>query len=316
MIKVQNLTKRYGDKLAVDHLTFDVEKGDVLGFLGPNGAGKSTTMNMLTGYLSATDGKILISGIDIQEEPEKAKKRVGYLPEVPPLYTEMTVMEYLHFVMRLKKVKGIRNVDGYLFDICKKTGIEQVDKRLIRHLSKGYRQRVGIAQALIGDPEILILDEPTVGLDPKQITEIRELIRELGRAHTILLSSHILQEIQAVCNRIIIINDGKVIVDQKENDLLRGFEGEQIETKSRIYAVVVKGIADQTAIGLKGIPFVEKVNFVGHTGENNYSFELYSKMDIREQIFDLAVQKGWKILQLEERKTSLEEIFLQATQKQ
>lgn len=316
MIKVQNLTKRYGEKLAVDHLTFGVEKGDVLGFLGPNGAGKSTTMNMLTGYMSATDGTILISGIDIQEEPEKAKKKIGYLPEIPPLYTEMTVLEYLRFVVRLKGIKGISDVNSYLCDICKKTGIEQVKKRLIRHLSKGYRQRVGIAQALIGDPEILILDEPTVGLDPKQITEIRELIRELGETHTILLSSHILQEIQAVCNRIIIINNGRIILDKKENELLQRFDGEQTEAEDRIFAVTIKGKADQTAIGLKDIASVEKVKFIGHVGENIYSFELYTQVDIREQIFDLAVQRGWKLLQLEEKEMSLEDIFLQATQEQ
>lgn len=316
MIKVQNLTKKYGDKLAVDHLTFDVKKGDVLGFLGPNGAGKSTTMNMLTGYLSATDGKILISGIDMQEEPEEAKKKIGYLPEVPPLYIEMTVMEYLHFVVRLKKVKRIDNIDDYLCDICKKTGIDQVKKRLIRHLSKGYRQRVGIAQALIGDPEILILDEPTVGLDPKQIAEIRELIRELGSSHTIILSSHILQEIQAVCNRIIIINAGKLMVDQKENEILQMGDGMQTDTACRAFVVAIKGAAAQAAIELKNIPCVEKVNFVGYAGKDIYSFELHTPVDVRERIFDLAVCKGWKLLQLEEKVQSLEDVFLRVTQGQ
>lgn len=316
MIKVQNLTKKYGDKLAVDHLTFDVKKGDVLGFLGPNGAGKSTTMNMLTGYLSATDGKILISGIDMQEEPEEAKKKIGYLPEVPPLYIEMTVMEYLHFVVRLKKVKRIDNIDDYLCDICKKTGIDQVKKRLIRHLSKGYRQRVGIAQALIGDPEILILDEPTVGLDPKQIAEIRELIRELGSSHTIILSSHILQEIQAVCNRIIIINAGKLMVDQKENEILQMGDGMQTDTACRAFVVAIKGAAAQAAIELKNIPCVEKVNFVGYAGKDIYSFELHTPVDVRERIFDLAVCRGWKLLQLEEKVQSLEDVFLRVTQGQ
>lgn len=316
MIKVQNLTKKYGDKLAVDHLTFDVKKGDVLGFLGPNGAGKSTTMNMLTGYLSATDGKIFISGIDMQEEPEEAKKKIGYLPEVPPLYIEMTVMEYLHFVVRLKKVKRIDNIDDYLCDICKKTGIDQVKKRLIRHLSKGYRQRVGIAQALIGDPEILILDEPTVGLDPKQIAEIRELIRELGSSHTIILSSHILQEIQAVCNRIIIINAGKLMVDQKENEILQMGDGMQTDTACRAFVVAIKGAAAQAAIELKNIPCVEKVNFVGYAGKDIYSFELHTPVDVRERIFDLAVCKGWKLLQLEEKVQSLEDVFLRVTQGQ
>lgn len=317
MIEVKNLTKKYGEKLAVDHLTFEVDQGDILGFLGPNGAGKSTTMNMLTGYLSATEGSVCIDGINMQEEPEEAKKKIGYLPEIPPLYTDLTVMEYLRFVMRLKKIRGVADVEGYLQRICRRTGIEQVRGRLIRHLSKGYRQRVGIAQTLVGDPPILILDEPTVGLDPKQVVEIRTLIRDLGKEHTIILSSHILQEIQAVCNRIIIINEGKMVVNQKENDLLEQSENEdQQGAKIHSYCVVMKGNAEDIPLGLSRISGVRRVIFENHLSEDVYSFELQAVGEVRERIFDLAVQKGWKLLGLEGKELSLEDIFLQVTQKQ
>ena len=270
MIEVKNLTKKYGEKLAVDHLSFKVNDGDVLGFLGPNGAGKSTTMNMLTGYLSATEGSVVVEGISMQESPEEAKRSIGYLPEIPPLYTDLTVMEYLRFVMRLKKVKGIRDAENYLTGICRRTGIEQVRGRLIRHLSKGYRQRVGIAQTLVGDPKILILDEPTVGLDPSQIMEIRSLIRDLGKEHTIILSSHILQEIQAVCNRIIIIGEGRLLVDQKEAELLGnpidgGFqEGGRMQN----YRIRIQGAAEKIAPGLGALPGVSRVSFENHVSEN------------------------------------------------
>ena len=270
VIEVKNLTKKYGEKLAVDHLSFKVNDGDVLGFLGPNGAGKSTTMNMLTGYLSATEGSVVVEGISMQESPEEAKRSIGYLPEIPPLYTDLTVMEYLRFVMRLKKVKGIRDAENYLTGICRRTGIEQVRGRLIRHLSKGYRQRVGIAQTLVGDPKILILDEPTVGLDPSQIMEIRSLIRDLGKEHTIILSSHILQEIQAVCNRIIIIGEGRLLVDQKEAELLGnpidgGFqEGGRMQN----YRIRIQGAAEKIAPGLGALPGVSRVSFENHVSEN------------------------------------------------
>lgn len=213
MIEVKHLVKRYGEKVAVNDLSFTVQDGEILGFLGPNGAGKSTTMNILTGYLSATSGEVRIDGVDIAEEPERAKKNIGYLPEIPPLYTDMTVEEYLRFVFRLKKVGRDVKRDAHIADICERVYLREVKGRLIRNLSKGYRQRVGIAQAMIGDPKILILDEPTVGLDPKQILEIRDLIRSLRARHTIVLSSHILQEIQAVCTRILIINEGRLAAD-------------------------------------------------------------------------------------------------------
>ena len=217
MIKVEHLVKRYGNRNVVDDLSFTVEKGQIVGFLGPNGAGKSTTMNMITGYISATEGTIEIDGVDIFEEPERAKKKIGYLPEMPPLYPDMLVREYLNFVCDLKKVKRDKR-EQMVSKVMRRTKITDVSERLIKNLSKGYKQRVGFAGAMIGDPEILIFDEPTVGLDPKQILEIRDLIRDLSEKHTILLSSHIMQEVSAVCNEIIIINEGKMIVkDTPEN---------------------------------------------------------------------------------------------------
>ncbi|MDR0974861.1 MAG: ABC transporter ATP-binding protein, partial [Ruminococcus sp.] len=207
MIEVQNLTKKYGQKAAVNNLSFTVNDGEILGFLGPNGAGKSTTMNILTGYISSTEGKALINGIDILDEPLKAKKFIGYLPENPPLYVDMTVKDYLDFIYRLKKCKLPKK--AHIQEVCKLAKIEDVYNRIIKNLSKGYKQRVGVAQALIGNPPILILDEPTVGLDPKQIIEIRTLIKKLGKRHTVILSSHILSEIQSTCDRVIIINKGE-----------------------------------------------------------------------------------------------------------
>lgn len=217
MIEVNDLVKRYGTHTAVDHLNFHVEQGQIYGFLGPNGAGKSTTMNMLTGYLAATEGQIKINGYDISEEPQEAKRCIGYLPEIPPLYLEMTSREYLHFVAELKGVEP-KQREEMLHRIMEQTQILEVQDRLIRQLSKGYRQRVGLAQALVGDPPVLILDEPMVGLDPKQIIEIRELIKSLGKKHTIILSSHILSEITSVCDHIMIISQGKLVAsDTPEN---------------------------------------------------------------------------------------------------
>ena len=218
MIKVEHLVKRYGNRNVVDDLTFTVDKGKIVGFLGPNGAGKSTTMNMITGYISATEGTIEIDGVDIFDEPEKAKKKIGYLPEMPPLYPDMLVREYLSFVCDIKKVKRDKK-DAMISKVMRRAKITDVSERLIKNLSKGYKQRVGIAGAMVGDPEILIFDEPTVGLDPKQILEIRDLIRDLSEKHTILLSSHIMQEVSAVCNEIIIINEGKMIVKDKPENI-------------------------------------------------------------------------------------------------
>ena len=235
MIEVKNLTKQYGSNLALNHISFSLEEGTILGFLGPNGAGKSTTMNIITGYISPTEGSITVDGFDTLENPLEAKKRIGYLPEIPPLYTDMTVKEYLNFMYDLKKVKLPRK--EHIEEICSLVKIDDVYHRLIANLSKGYRQRVGIAQALLGNPPVLILDEPTVGLDPKQIIEIRNLIKGLGRKHTVILSSHILSEVQAVCERVIVINRGSIVADgtpdslahslSNENRLLLRLEGEE-----------------------------------------------------------------------------------------
>ena len=223
MIEVINLTKRYGDKKAVDNISFKAEDGEVLGFLGPNGAGKSTTMNILTGYISCTDGKALIDGVDILEDPIKAKKQIGYLPELPPLYMDMTVKEYLYFVYDLKKCK-LPKV-SHLKDICGLVKIDHVYNRIIKNLSKGYRQRVGLAEAIMGYPEVIILDEPTVGLDPKQIIEIRTLIKELKKKHTVILSSHILSEVSAVCDYVLIISHGKLVASDTPENLGKLAEG-------------------------------------------------------------------------------------------
>ncbi|MFR4476296.1 MAG: ABC transporter ATP-binding protein [Ruminococcus callidus] len=223
MIEVKHLTKQYGDNLAVNDISFTVEDGEILGLLGPNGAGKSTTMNMLTGYISSTSGQALINGIDILEDPIKAKAQIGYLPELPPLYLDMTVMGYLNFVYDLKKCKLPRR--SHLKDVCNLCRISDVSGRVIKHLSKGYRQRVGLAQALINNPPILILDEPTVGLDPKQIIEIRTLVKKLGKKHTVILSSHILSEVQEVCDRVVIINHGQIAANDTIDNLSKAVSG-------------------------------------------------------------------------------------------
>ena len=233
MIEINHLVKNYGSKFAVDDISFRVGEGEIVGFLGPNGAGKSTTMNILTGYLSSTSGEAKVGGIDILENPDEAKKLIGFLPEQPPLYIDMTVNEYLNFVY---EIKGCRlNREKHLEEVRKVTKIEDVKNRLIRNLSKGYRQRVGIAQALVGNPPVIIFDEPTVGLDPKQIIEIRNLIRSLGKNHTVILSTHILSEVQSVCDRIVIINEGKIIADEKTENITRVVE------EDRLYSVKICG---------------------------------------------------------------------------
>ncbi|MDO4295939.1 MAG: ABC transporter ATP-binding protein, partial [bacterium] len=238
MIEVKNLVKKYGEHLAVDHLSFTVEDGYIYGFLGPNGAGKSTTMNMMTGYLGATSGDVLINGHNILEEPEEAKKNIGYLPELPPLYTDMTVMEYLEFAAELKKIPQKGRKDEILRAV-QVTKLEGMERRLIRNLSKGYKQRVGLAQAILGMPPVIILDEPTVGLDPKQIIEIRDLIKELGRQHTVILSSHILSEVRAVCDRVMIIAHGKLVASDTPENLESQF------VKGHGMELTVKGNREQ-----------------------------------------------------------------------
>ena len=308
MINVTGLSKRYGTHLAVENANFQISKGEVIGFLGPNGAGKSTIMNILTGYLSMTQGKVEIDGYDITEYPEEAKKRIGYLPEIPPLYIDMKVREYLNFIYDLKKVKFPKK--AHIDEILKLVKIDNVQNRLIKNLSKGYRQRVGFAQALVGNPDVLILDEPTVGLDPKQIIEIRNLIERLGRNHTIILSSHILSEIQAVCKRVIIINRGQIIADDTAENLSDKLSSDQTlvvriacREKDMLEALsTVKGVANVTSLGTK------------EEGSTDYLIEPKEGCDVRADVFERVVSRGKTLLSLSSNKASLEQIFLRLTE--
>lgn len=308
MIEVKGLTKRYGKKAAVDNISFSVQGGEVVGFLGPNGAGKSTTMNILTGYISSNIGTVSIGGYDLLENPAEAKRQIGYLPEVPPLYLDMTVREYLNFVYDLKKCKFPRK--AHIADICQVVRIDHVYHRMIRNLSKGYRQRVGLAQALINDPEILILDEPTVGLDPKEIVEIRNLIKRLGETRTIILSSHVLSEIQSVCERVIIINEGHIVADALTEDLARS-----AAANSR-YAVRIAAPEDQVIPVLSAIPGMLKVEYVGcmEPGTVDVMIEAQPDVDIRRALFEECAKRGWYILVITPVGVSLEDIFLQLVQ--
>lgn len=313
MIEVKNLSKKYGDKQAVKNISFKVEQGEILGFLGPNGAGKSTTMNMLTGYISSTSGQILVNGVDIFEDPKKAKSFIGYLPEIPPLYIDMTIDAYLNFVYDLKKCKLPRK--AHLKDVCDLCKITDVRNRIIKNLSKGYRQRVGLAQALINNPPVLILDEPTVGLDPNQIIEIRTLIKKLGKRHTVILSSHILPEIQAVCDRIIIINKGQVAADGTADEIAKQLTNEHKMTL-RIEGTT-KTVADKDEIvkaikSLKGIKYV-RADMEREKGIYDYDVEADETTDIRRSLNDLCRQKGWNILMLQLSDLTLEDIFLKIT---
>lgn len=307
MIEVINLSKHYGDKKAVDNISFTAEDGEILGFLGPNGAGKSTTMNILTGYISCTSGKVLIDGADILEEPLKAKSKIGYLPEIPPLYTDMTVKEYLYFVYDLKKCKLPKI--SHLKDICQIVQIDHVYNRLIKNLSKGYRQRVGLAQALVGNPKTLILDEPTVGLDPKQIIEIRSLIRKLGKKHTVILSSHILSEVQAVCDKIVVINEGKVVANDTEENLSAKLSGDHV------LSVSVEGDSEKVMRAFQSLQGVEKVHLAGEhkNGVTDYRIETKEGRDIRKALFKAVSDNGWCILEMKSSELSLEDIFLRLT---
>jgi ABC-2 type transport system ATP-binding protein len=285
-------------------VSFRVEEGEIMGFLGPNGAGKSTTMNILTGYLSATSGTCRVNGIDILENPLEAKRNIGFLPEMPPLYTDMTVKEYLSFIYDLKGCTFPRN--QHLREICDVVKIGDVYDRLIGNLSKGYRQRVGIAQALIGNPRVLIFDEPTVGLDPKQIIDIRNLIRMLGKEHTIILSTHILPEVQAVCDRIVVINKGKVVANEKTEDLVTAVDG------SRKMVAKVVGPQDEVLKALKGVAGIRSVDVLGKrdTDSISYLIESEDRVDARKPLFYTLASKGWPLVGLEGMELSLEDIFI------
>ena len=306
MIEVKNLVKKYGDHTAVDHLSFTVEKGQIYGFLGPNGAGKSTTMNIMTGYLGATDGEVLINGHDILKEPEAAKKSIGYLPELPPLYMDMTVMEYLKFSAELKKIKK-EDREAEIEKALKLVKLADVQDRLIKNLSKGYKQRVGLAQAILGFPEIIILDEPTVGLDPKQIIEIRELIRELAKEHTVILSSHILAEIREVCDYIMIISKGKLVAsDTPEHleELRNGSDTIHIETRAE--EETVREI-------LSGLEDIEDVTYIQENEILKAEVKTKERKDIREAIFSAFAEAQCPLLTLQKTTVSLEEVFLELT---
>lgn len=310
MIEVKDLVKKYGSHLAVDHLNFTLESGKIYGFLGPNGAGKSTTMNIMTGYLGATQGSVLIDGHDILKEPEEAKKHIGYLPELPPLYVDMTVQEYLEFAAELKKLpKEKRESD--ISEVMKLTRLQDVSGRLIKNLSKGYKQRVGLAQAILGFPEIIILDEPTVGLDPKQIIEIRELIRTLSKKHTVILSSHILAEVREVCDYILIISKGKLVAsDTPENlELLRnGASSLELEVKA----------APETARAI--LSTIDDIDTMEMHSENEnltrVKIETKNGADIREAVFYAFAEEKCPLLEMKTAKASLEDIFMELTQKE
>ena len=308
MIEINHLVKKYGSNVSVDFLSLTVEPGKIYGFLGPNGAGKSTTMNIITGYLAATSGEVKINGFDVLKQPEEAKKCVGYLPELPPLYMDMTVKEYLDFVAELKKLeKSLRA--GYVKEAMKITKTEEVSGRLIRNLSKGYRQRVGFAQAVLGYPEILILDEPTVGLDPKQIIEIRDLIKELGKKHTIILSSHILSEISAVCDHVFIISHGKLVASDSTENLLERMTGAQeIE-------LLVKAEEDTAETAIREVAQVERCEKTESKEDGAVQLLVTAKKDadVREAIYHTCVEHHMPILEMKAASKSLEDVFLELT---
>ena len=307
MVEVKNLTKRYGQNLALDRVSFTVDEGSIVGFLGPNGAGKTTTMNIITGYLSATSGEVTVFGKNTLEEPNEVKKMIGYLPEQPPLYLDMTVKEYLNFMYELKKVKLPR--EKHIKEICELVQISNVYNRLIGNLSKGYKQRVGIAQALLGNPPVLILDEPTVGLDPKQIIEIRTLIKNLGRNHTVILSSHILPEVQAVCERIIVINRGRLVADGATDTLAHDL------SQDHRLILRAEGPEREMVHELQALPHVIDVYSLGEKEKGVYELSIEAELDtdIRRDLFALLSRKGWPMMALKNTDLTLEDLFLQLT---
>ena len=307
MIEINGLTKKYGSHLAVNNISFHIRKGEIVGFLGPNGAGKSTTMNMITGYLSATGGNAKIAGYDVLDDALEARRHVGYLPEQPPLYMDMTVNEYLSFVYDLKKVTHKKKAP-HIAEICKLVDIEHVRGRIIGNLSKGYKQRVGIAQALIGDPDVLILDEPTVGLDPNQIIEIRDMIRGLGRARTIILSTHILPEVSAVCERVIVINNGEIVADAPAEKLTT------VNTDEIRFIARIEGLRDTVLSALNNVEGVTRAvaQKSAEAGTYDYSITVEAE-DVRKAIFFAMAEKQFPILSMQRVSVSLEDVFASLT---
>lgn len=310
MIQVTNLVKKYGNKTALHGIDFTVAEGEIMGLLGPNGAGKSTTMNIMTGYISATSGEVKIDGHDILTEPIEAKKRIGYLPEIPPLYVDMKVKEYLNFVAQLKKVKR-KERKTQVEEVIRLTELGEYENRLIKFLSKGYKQRVGLAQALLGNPKLLILDEPTVGLDPKQIINMRNLIKELARTHTIIISSHILSEISAVCDSVIIIDQGKVIARGTAEELEEQFSDQDALN------LTVKGELAEIESAAEQCPYFASYQLTeAGAGQWTIKAELEDKKeDVRDQLFFYFAEKKIPVLNMEQETKSLEDVFLQLTEK-
>ena len=307
MISVENLTKRYFSKTAIEGMSFHVEKGEILGFLGPNGAGKTTTMRIITGFMPSTDGTVKVDGFDVADQPLEVRRRIGYLPENPPLYTEMTVKGYLQFVAKLKGVTGARVQDD-VNRAMDKVNITDVQDRIIAKLSKGYKQRVGIAQSLLNDPPVLILDEPTIGLDPKQIQEVRELIKSLAGNHTVVLSTHILPEVEQTCHRVIIIDRGKIVaVDTPEN--LRS----QTQGVARV-SIEVEGPVAEVLAAIKALPGVADARVVAQeAAKGSFQIDVEGSKDIRRDLSRAVVQAGWGLLELQSEKMSLEDIFIKLT---
>ena len=304
IIKVDHLVKRYGTNYALDDVSFEIGEGEIVGLLGPNGAGKSTTMNILTGYLSTTSGGAYVNDINILDDPIEAKKLIGFLPEQPPVYPDMTVMEYLNFVYELKGCTLER--EEHLGEIISVVRLVDVKNRLIKNLSKGYKQRVGIAQALVGDPKVIIFDEPTVGLDPKQILEVRNLIRTLGKRHTVILSTHILAEVQAVCERIIIVNKGKIIADERTDNLTKTIE------HGYRYQVKICGPQKDVKVALEKVQGVKAVEATNERDGDSFAFRIESErgIDVRKSVFNLCARMSWPIIGMMPIGTDLESIFI------
>lgn len=307
MIEVKNLSKRYGNNLAVKDANFSISKGEIVGFLGPNGAGKSTIMNILTGYISYTTGSVKIGGYDILEQPEQAKRHIGYLPEHPPLYLDMTVREYLNFIYDLKGVKFPKA--PHIEEVCKLVSIDNVEHRLIKNLSKGYRQRVGIAQALIGNPDVLILDEPTVGLDPKQIIDMRALIKNLGKKHAVIFSSHVLSEVSAVCDRIVVISKGEIVADEATDKIA------YMKSDEMRLLLTVEGNSATVISAISSVDGITKVRRGDRQSENvcDYNVEYKKNVDVRANVSRALAKAGCPILQMKDAGLSLEEMFLKLT---
>lgn len=307
MVEVKNITKCYGSTKAVDDVSFTANDGEILGFLGPNGAGKSTTMNIITGYLSSSSGTVTVDGCEILDDPKGVKSKIGYLPEIPPLYMEMTVVKYLEFMYDLKKIKLTK--EEHIDEVCKLVKIDGVRDRIIKNLSKGYKQRVGLAQALLGNPPVLILDEPTVGLDPKQIIEIRNLVKSLGKKHTVILSSHILSEVQAICDRVVIISNGKIVADQPTDQLSSAL------VKTNRTGLYVEGAKNDVVKAIREIPDVRGIEVIREveSGVFEYVVDAKENADIRRRLFNAMAGIKCPILQMQSANLSLEEIFLKLT---